>query len=99
MIVNMDEVTKMISDQFINIITNWLSTDELIELRIKNKELINSRICATHDYCDANMAMFEAFSKCNIEFDPQNNAHIDQWNEAWNLAKLNSFNLINSNKG
>lgn len=45
-------------------------------------------ICASHDFCDANMAMDQAFQELlNREPDMQSDADCALWNEAWQIAK------------
>ena len=61
----------------------------------------NDLTCATHDYCDANMVMDEAFHKVlgrgmylikESATEEQKQADTDLWNAAWTLAKHNQFN-------
>ena len=57
--------------------------------------------CATHDFCDANLAMDEAFRNLGLkgisdsETDsPEQVAAMDLWNKAWDYAKANKFFVI-----
>lgn len=56
--------------------------------------------CASHDFCDANMVMLAAFEELNVtdctkltQGSPQQQAAINLWNEAWDLARTNKFYL------
>jgi len=58
---------------------------------VKRNVGIEGSCCASHDFCDANMCMDEAFSKEVGYFDLQNDDHIAACNEAWGLAKDAGF--------
>lgn len=61
----------------------------------RNRNNLNKDICASHDFCDANMVMDTAFKKVmrrNLKM--QSDADLDLWNKAWTLAKLNEFKPI-----
>lgn len=60
--------------------------------------------CHSHDFCDANMVMDEAFNtvfnrSCIFPSDVEKNpqladqeiADLDLWNKAWSMAKENKF--------
>lgn len=52
----------------------------------------DSNVCASHDHCDANMPMSEAFAEVmGREIDLQNQDEIALWNEAWRIAKAEGF--------
>lgn len=59
------EITvRQLSDAFTTVIQEWLSTAELKQMRRRNHVFnMDSGVCASHDYCDANMAMEEAFKR------------------------------------
>jgi hypothetical protein len=56
----------------------------------------DSAACHTHDFCDANMLMLEAF-KVTFERDPvfltnpEDVADLALWNDAWQIAKAAEF--------
>lgn len=50
--------------------------------------------CATHDFCDSNMNMLEAWRACygpDAFLDADNQAYADLWNRAWDIAKADGF--------
>lgn len=48
--------------------------------------------CASHDFCDANMPMAEAFEEVlGREIDMNSNNDTAIWNKAWELAKAVQF--------
>lgn len=67
-----------------------------------NDQEADPRICHSHDYCDANVVMAQAFSEVfGFDVDSQNEGHADVWNAAWDLAKrtmVASSRPINDNE-
>lgn len=76
---------------------------ELVQLtRIEQ----DKTICHSHDYCDANMAMLEAFEKYKItllwpadvedrpELENEYAMQMKLWEDAWTLAKENLFYTV-----
>lgn len=52
-------------------------------------------ICVSHEFCDANMPMAQAFEKITgIEVDPMNEEHCKLWNRAWDYAKNSDFYAV-----
>jgi hypothetical protein len=67
-----------------------------------NASETDKSICHSHDFCDANMAMDEAFTKVlgrqyvffndeEPETEKQNEIDADLINAAWSMAKANKF--------
>ena len=52
---------EVLAAEFIQIIGWWLTGDELNAVRAKNTTPEYAGCCATHDYCDANMALLTAY--------------------------------------
>jgi len=90
-----DQVTA-IAEAFSEVMRQWLSRDEFAEMKRLNEtdpDYANGA-CASHNYCDANMAMMEAFdhvmghnmipTDADGEISEQDTAI---WNEAWELAR------------
>lgn len=49
--------------------------------------------CASHDFCDANDVMAEAFKEVTLrDMDTESEGDLALWNEAWDLAR--SWGLI-----
>jgi hypothetical protein len=89
-------VTEL-ADGFIAVIQSWLDEDELRMVRHRNRRQVaeTGHGCATHDFCDANMAMHEAWVKLTgqnpLDFQDEEAGGMDQvtttlWNRAWDLA-------------
>lgn len=86
-----EEIAKLFS----SILKQWLNAEQLEELVELTKVETDPSICHSGDYCDSNMAMYEAFITLGImteddsmgESEPLTNL----WNECWDLAKANLF--------
>lgn len=94
------EVRKL-AKKFSKVLASWLSFEQMQTVIESNAEN-NDSSCASHDFCDANMAMDEAFVKVMkrsfvffVEDDPAsekaNEYDTDLINQAWSLAKANKF--------
>ncbi len=70
-----------------------LTEEEMAEVIEANREPENVGTCASHDVCDANMVMIEAWTKFfgvdDINFNDNEQCRL--WNEAWDLAKADEF--------
>ena len=79
-----------LSERFSDIIRDWLTADELADVNSKNNA--DEDHCATHEYCDANEAMQQAFlASRGVSIDVQNEEHIELINRAWKRSKKNKF--------
>ena len=87
-----------IAEAFRKIISEWLDEKTVKAIDSENKSNSDGT-CATHNFCDANMAMMEAFEGFGIdplpEDDAEREAMTDLWNRAWNIAKEQGFSKIN----
>jgi hypothetical protein len=95
----MRKLTKaeLLANGFSEIINDWIP-DKMYEINLRNKEpqYKTRNWCATHDFCDPNQAMIDAFKKLyNKELSTTNKKHLELINHAWNLAKTNDFKPIN----
>ena len=59
----MNNKATKIANAFSAILREWLSAEEMAELNERNRGYIeaNSPMCDSHDYCDPNQAMIEAY--------------------------------------
>ena len=93
--------TSIVADVFRQILQGWLTPEELAAVDAEN-ERRGDNTCASHDYCDPNMAMMEAMQRFDLPWptdedgeirdEEYNEAHCALWNEAWGLAKARGFN-------
>ena len=84
----MMEDYKRLSLAFSRIIRSWLSDDEM--LWVKSQLLVNPEGgCYTHEICDPNMAMYEAFWEVfDRDIIPSHDRGMSEsgcelWNSAW----------------
>lgn len=96
-----------VSAAFIGVLREWLTPHQLEEVRLRNVLLATNPgmkdCCATHDFCDANMAMEEAFQRCGLspldtgipdaENPLMSPEAVDVWTKVWDLAKKNQFRI------
>ncbi len=88
---------RALSDAFAGVLREWLTEEQFAEMRSKNVAYVveDTMTCASHDYCDANMAMQEAFEGITGRElfpeegdDAQQSADTDLINAAWTDAKV-----------
>ena len=93
-----DKLAKLFS----KILIEELGEEKMRETIARNKATNNVMICHSHDFCDANMVMLEAWCKLN----PPNTVDgecdgffvddtYDLVNIAWHEAKANNFYVKN----
>jgi len=83
---------RALAHEFSRILRDWLTEDEIEQVIERNAEVDDPAICASHDFCDANMAMYEAFENImGHPIDPQKKADASVWDKAWNMAKASDF--------
>lgn len=99
---NTPESADKLATAFVKTLREWLTGQEFEKIRIENarfRQRGDQHICASHDTCDANMAMLEAFrsifgrepytaddvdaGKCS---DTDVEAETALWSSAWGLA-------------
>ena len=82
-----EEQVSAIASAFAEVLREWLSTAEMAEVRHRNVAYAPG-ICASHDFCDANMAMLPAFERV-MGHEPEAESEEDAalWSAAWDEAK------------
>lgn len=84
---------KAIAATFSRNLREMLTEDEMTEVIERNRELIDSTSCASHDFCDANEPMAEAFGAAGIDFDVSDDRHLALWGQAWEIAVRAEFSV------
>lgn len=73
-----------------------MTAEQLVLAAIRNSEEPDPRICHSHDFCDANMALYAAFMRHGM--DPADEGGMERWGQlwdrSWNLAKAGGFRLV-----
>lgn len=80
-----------LANEFSKVLHEWLGTEKIVEINLLN-EGEDKTCCHSHDFCDSNEAMAEAFIALygrNISVRSQRDT--DLVNNAWALAKNNKF--------
>lgn len=78
---------ERIAQEFINVLRTHVTDAEWSCILAANSAETDPRVCHSHDFCDANMAMAEAFRRCGLgEVDLQDDNMIALWNKAWDIA-------------
>jgi len=89
----MNQQTEQLASEFVAVLREWLTPDEMAEMRQRNVANIGGTCCASHDYCDANVAMEVAFERTigreSVMPSEGPQGEIDQalWDAAWTLAR------------
>ena len=87
--------TEALAKQFAITLRDWLSAGEMLRLVDMNAAETDPKICHSHEFCDANLAMNRAAIALDIDLwekdGTMSTATIDMWNSAWELAKTNNF--------
>jgi len=87
--------TQAVAFEFARILREWLTSKEMRVVLRRNKIRGMRNCCATHDFCDPNMAMLEAYARIHkiSENDIDLNADdvVERMNEAWSIAKAAQF--------
>ena len=89
------EVSDMVADTFRALILQYLGPETCSQIDEDNKAYDDS-VCASHDYCDANVFMDEAlrlvgFKSLFSDDGGMPDPVVFTWNEAWNIAKEKGF--------
>lgn len=88
-------VADRLAAQFVALLRdNWLSPAEFAAMKHLNETdpLYAHDACASHNYCDANMAMAQAWEDVlGTEFDADDEAQTRLWSEAWEIARRNAL--------
>lgn len=95
---------EALAAEFSSVLREWLSPEEMAEVILRNARSVadgDTGVCASHDFCDANEAMMEAFARAGLNHyieailndsgSPEEEAGSRLWNSAWGIAKSANF--------
>ncbi len=89
------DLIENLGGKFSEIIKKWLTKEQVVEVVDKNSTPEYKECCATHEYCDPNQAMIDAFNLVvGRDIDPHSDSDTLLINEAWDLARVNDFRFI-----
>lgn len=100
-------LTHLLAVEFGRVLRRWLTPTQVSLANTRNAGAYkNTGACASHDFCDANMAMAEAFDTFGLPTTidlPESDGDFDAgrdgesasviWNNAWTKAKDSKFAL------
>lgn len=82
---------QMLADEFTQRVRDFLPPEQMQEI-VKRNLSNNPSVCATHDFCDANELMAQAFVQVmGRESNPSSSVDAELWGAAWALAKNAGF--------
>jgi hypothetical protein len=80
---------KRLALSFADTLRDEIGEEDFQEVRARNATEEYARFCASHDFCDANMTMFDSFNtEIGWDCDLDNDEDTSVWNEAWALARV-----------
>jgi hypothetical protein len=84
---------RALASSFARELASDLTPGELrIVVRRNRAEPDSLHVCHSHDFCDANVSMLQAFVKTfRRDSDHGSDEDVALWNRAWGLAKSNDF--------
>ncbi len=86
-----------IANSFSRLLRQHLHLDAMKHVVILNALEDDKSVCHTHDFCDANVHMINAFkSIMGREADSSSEEDINLINSAWDIAKYNRFGIDNN---
>ena len=91
-----DLAPTVLAKCFSIVLRQWLTDSEISEINAANAASgYDVSTCASHDYCDSNMAMLEAISNVTgipgDDIDVSDARFCELLNEAWAIAKRADF--------
>ena len=97
-----NDIVDQLTEQFVTVLKEWTTPEDFAEMQRLNAAETNPSICHSHDFCDANMAMYEAFTTlgftatCDVEAVESSEYAASQalWNAAWLIAFKADFSPI-----
>ncbi len=88
---------QVLAAEFCRQMHEQLCATHMEEVVLLNAQETNPLVCHSHDFCDANVVMFEAFTEvCDApeddeDFDISDQVVLDLMNAAWSIAKKADF--------
>lgn len=88
-------LVRLLAECFAETLYLWLTVDEMEQVVERNNGIYADApgVCATHDFCDANMVMDSAFNEILGRSPFDSEADADLWSEAWAIAHSRDFIL------
>jgi len=68
-----------------------IGMEDLVDANIRNAAEVGGDVCHTHDFCDANVVMYEVMEGFDMPSVPDDQDSADLWNDVWAIAKRYNF--------
>lgn len=86
-VVTKQEMVEQLSTAFVAQLREVLTAGDFIYMQQRNAVEVNTNICHSHDFCDANVVMEHAWSSViGFKLDLNCDEHIAIWDKAWSDA-------------
>lgn len=85
-----------LANEFIKVLNEWLTAKQIEAINTTNKtpEYKNTGACASHEFCDPNQAMIDAWVNITGQELPlPKSKALSLVNEAWLIAKTKQFKI------
>lgn len=94
----MSPTVETLALEFSQRLRSYLNEEQMVEVVRRNLVEASARICHSHDFCDANMFLYDVFIKYGMN--PVEEDGMDRWGDlwdrAWNIAKGSGFRHIDN---
>jgi len=88
---------EKLAHEFGAALRSFLTRKEIQAVITRNRRQKKTNICHSHDFCDANMFLYDVFIRYGMDITEEGG--LDRWcglwNATWNLAKSREFRLYN----
>lgn len=92
---NMSFNIEKLARDFSDVLQKWLTPEQMEEVNKRNAAETSPGVCHSHDFCDANEAMLEAYAKQMCPDEMGTPESLSAWDAAWHLARQHEFNPLN----
>ena len=81
--------------EFCDALRATLTPEQMEQVAALNSAATSSAVCHSHDFCDANLVLYEVFMRHSM--DPVSEEGMERhgalWDQVWNLAKSREFRI------
>ncbi len=91
----MTPTVETLALEFSQGLRSHITEEQMAEVIRRNRAEASPGICHSHDFCDANMFLYDVFMKYGMN--PVEEGGLDRWGDlwdrAWNMAKAAEFKI------
>lgn len=88
------KVNKALAIEFCKLLRSAIGNIQMQHVIARNEEETDPHACHSHDFCDANEVMAQAWKNTfgkEFDLDSEDQTQQDIWNDAWTAAKKAGF--------